>query len=100
MEKSRYLALSWNVPVAAVTAGLFIALVVFLGLYQQRAPNAKPENAPPTEFSAGRAMKHLETIAQRPHPIGSTEEEAIRGYLVKELDSLGLSAEVQRATVV
>ena len=100
MEKSRYLHLSWNQPVAAVTAGLFITLVVFLGLYQERPPNAKPENAPPAEFSAGRAMKDLKVIAQRPHPIGSAEEEAIRAYLVNELAMMGSSPEVQRATVV
>jgi hypothetical protein len=100
MDKSRYFPWSWNGPVAAVTMGLFITLIVFLGLYQDRAPKAAAESAPPTEFSAGRAMKHLEVIAQRPHPIGSTEEEAVRDYIIKELAVMGLNPEVQTATVV
>lgn len=79
---------------------LFIVFFAFLGLYQLNPPNAAPINAPLTEFSSSRAMKHLEVIAQKPHPIGSPENTEVRDYILKELVARGLSPEVQKTTVV
>jgi Peptidase family M28 len=84
----------------ALATSLFLLLFVFLGLYQQLPPSAKADNAPPTEFSAARAMKHIEAIAQRPHPIGSAEAETVRNQIVSELARMGLNPEVQKDTVV
>jgi hypothetical protein len=84
----------------ALATIFFLLLFVFLGFYQQLPPSAKADNAPPTEFSAGRAMKHIEAIAQRPHPIGSAEAETVRNQIVSELARMGLNPEVQKDTVV
>jgi hypothetical protein len=78
---------------------LFSALS-YLGIRTIQPPKAVPEDAPTSEFSSGRAMKHLGVIAQRPHPMGSIESENVRNYLIKELASLSLNPEVQRTTVV
>ncbi|MCA1593909.1 MAG: M20/M25/M40 family metallo-hydrolase [Acidobacteria bacterium] len=59
-----------------------------------------PDSAAPTEFSSGRAMKHLRAIAQKPHPTGSQEHERVREYIVAELSAHGLEPSVQEATVV
>jgi hypothetical protein len=79
---------------------LLIALFVFLSIHGQNPPAPVPASAPLTEFSSGRAMKYLETISRKPHPIGSTEHDAVRDYLLAEFRAIGLNPEVQRTTVV
>ncbi|MDJ0703481.1 MAG: M20/M25/M40 family metallo-hydrolase [Leptolyngbyaceae cyanobacterium MO_188.B28] len=79
---------------------LTLALFAFLGIYQLNPPATAPINAPPTEFSSGRAMKHLAVIAQKPHPIGSPENTAVRDYILRELEAQALSPSVQETTAV
>jgi hypothetical protein len=78
---------------------LFFAVIVFAGITQLNPPDAVPSGAPITEFSSGRAMEHLEVIAQNAHPIGSPEQGLVRSYILKELAGIGLSPEVQKAEV-
>jgi hypothetical protein len=58
------------------------------------------EEAPETEFSAARALKHLKVIASEPHPVGSPAHSRVRDYLVQQIEALGLEAEIQTATAV
>jgi hypothetical protein len=92
-------ALKNNLVLTAL-AYLFIAAVVFLTIYRQRPPVPVTADAPPTQFSAERAMQHLRVIAQRPHPLGSAAQEETRLYLQQELAKLGLPVETQTASVV
>jgi hypothetical protein len=71
-----------------------------LSIEQLNPSEALSSDAPLNRFSAGRAMKHLETIARRPHPIGSLEHAEVRQYIVHELRSFGLDPEVQETTAV
>ncbi|HEX7317785.1 MAG TPA: M28 family peptidase [Pyrinomonadaceae bacterium] len=77
--------------------GLIAALAVYL---QNRLPEVLPEDASAAEFSAARALKHLQVIGARPHPIGSREHAAVRDYIFDELARLGLSPERQQTTAV
>ena len=43
-------------------------------------------------------MRHVEQIAQRPHPMGTADHARVRDYIVGQLSSLGLSPEIQQAT--
>ena len=81
-------------------AFLFVAICIVFAEHASRPPGAIPENAPPTAFSAERAMKHVVAIAQRPHPIGSAEHDRVRDYLVAQLSILGLEPQIQNATGV
>ena len=83
----------------SLTAGLFIAAVIFTALYQQRPPAALTGDTSSTEFASGRAMDHLKVIAAKPHPIGSTAAAEVRNYIVEELRKSNLEPEVQTATV-
>ncbi len=74
---------------------LILSLAVYLGLSQVAAPEVNPKSAPDVEFSAERALEHVEKIAQKPHPTGSPEAYAVRDYLIDQLKALGLSPEVQ-----
>jgi len=85
---------------AGVISFLLIAGFIFLALYQQRPPATVSASASPLEFSSERAFKYVQSIAQRPHPIGSAEHEAVRERIVGELVALGFSPEVQKTSVV
>jgi hypothetical protein len=73
-------------------------LVIFT-LYRFTPPAPADAKAPRSEFSAERAFKHLEIIAQQPHPIGSVKHAEVRDYLVTQLTLLGLKPEVQSTNV-
>lgn len=85
--------------VVAITMAVFIALLAAISIYRQYPP-AVNQNAALTDFSAVRAMTHLEVISRRPHPIGVAEHTAVRDYLIKELSALGVTPEVQTATAI
>ena len=65
-----------------------------------RPPSAVPSTAPDTVFSAERAMRHVEQIAQRPHPMGTADHDRVRDYIVGQLSALGLSPQIQQATAI
>ncbi len=54
-------------------------------------------DAPVGQFSAARAMEYVRQIAQRPHFIGTHENDGVRDYLVQQLKALGGSVEVGSA---
>jgi hypothetical protein len=86
----------------ALAAGLFVllALVACLSVYQQRPPAAAPAQAPAADFSAGRALRHVEAVAKVQHPVGSAEHDAVRDYLLSELRAAGLEPQVQTTASV
>ncbi|HEX6292618.1 MAG TPA: M20/M25/M40 family metallo-hydrolase [Herpetosiphonaceae bacterium] len=86
------------VPTGILTFVLLAALA-FLGMYQMEPPRAASLDAAPTEFSAARALQHLEIIAQHPRPVGSAENTKAREYIAAELTKQGLQPEFQTATV-
>lgn len=59
-------------------------------------PETLPSSAPSDVFSSGRAMAHVEKIADSIHPAGTAEHDAVRDYLINELTNLGLKPEVQK----
>lgn len=78
-----------------VVFALFGALIVSF----DGPPKPSGEQSPPSEFSAGRALKHLAVISRAPHPTGSPENAQVRDYLVQTLRGFGLEPQVQQATV-
>lgn len=80
-----------------VALALVLALAVALALY--RPPSVVPASAPPGEFSAERALRHLAVIAASPHPTGSPRNAEVRGYLLEVLRGLDLAPRVQTAEV-
>jgi acetylornithine deacetylase/succinyl-diaminopimelate desuccinylase-like protein len=74
-----------------------VATLAFLGT---RPPAALGPDAPGDQFSAVRAMSHLQHFAVRPHPIGSEAQRRVRDYLVKTLTALGAAVHVEKTTGV
>jgi hypothetical protein len=82
-----------------VAPWLVVALLLWLGFYATLPVPARGADTAPTEFSSGRAMNHIREIAKEPHPMGSAEIERVRGYLVDELENLGLEIDLQGVSV-
>lgn len=82
-------------PPAALAALLALVAVGAVVLVTLATPTPRPVDAPADEFSAGRAYRTVQTVAQRPHPAGSAANDQVREHLVGVLSGLGLQTEVQ-----
>ena len=78
---------------------LVIALSAFLSITSFFLPKTVSVNAPEDQFSSVRAMKHVEKIAVKEHPIGSEENRKVRDYIVKDLKALELTPEIHKTYV-
>ncbi len=87
--KSRSLIQKW-LPLFLL---LIFAVPSILVLFPMRA---LPITAPDGQFSAARALRHLDVIAAKPHPEGSPAQAAVRDYLLQTLRGLGLAPETQK----
>lgn len=98
-DKSHAVSVLGRVDSAYVLSAVSIMLVVvtaLLVIYRLNPPRPASVNAPLTEFSSERALKHLTVIAQKPHPVGSSEHAVVANYIRTELTAFGLSPEVQQ----
>jgi hypothetical protein len=69
------------------------------GLTSLARPELIPASGPVTDYSAERAMEHVEAISQAPHPPGSEEIERVRTYILGQLEAMGLTPEVQDTAI-
>ncbi|MGM1058657.1 M20/M25/M40 family metallo-hydrolase [Saccharothrix sp. Mg75] len=76
-----------------------LAAVAALAVLAFRPP-APVADAPAAAFAAGRAEEHLREIAQRPHPIGSADNERVREHLVRTARELGAEVTEESDEVV
>lgn len=85
----------------AIGLGAFLLIVLSAGfaVYRIQPMAALSADAPLTEFSAARAMKHLEVLSRSPRPMGSLEHAQAREYIIRTLEEAGLKPEVQQTTV-
>ncbi|PCC70420.1 Peptidase family M28 [Nannocystis exedens] len=81
---------------AVLAASLGVAT---LALVRTGPPAPAGLEVPPEEFSAARAREELVQLLgdERPHPVGSAADAAVRERLVARLRALGLQPEEQRA---
>lgn len=80
---------------AARVAVLVVILAWVLTWFGRQPPTPLPADAPETVFSATRAWAVLARILgdQRPHPIGSDENHAVRRRIVAEFEALGVTVQ-------
>lgn len=90
------LVISGNVAAALLLLLLGWSVWV-IGRLQPPAP--KPADAPPEQFSAWRARRHIEAIAAQPRPAGTTAHQRARDYIVTSLATIGIKAQRQAGTV-
>lgn len=90
-----------TVPTLNARIALISALVLWvtMAVLPKRRPAPVPADADPANFSAIRAMTHVEAIAQRPHPLGSPEHDRVRDYIRVEIGKQGLVSDVQSGVI-
>jgi len=84
--------------VAGIALCALLVVLAAIAVVTGGPPEPLPASAPPTEFSAARAMEHLKVIANEPHPLGSAEHDRVRDYIVGELKKAGLAVQLHSAT--
>src|SRR5689334_25150286 len=89
-----------SVVTRAATALALVVLCAISILRVTRPPSPVPATAPDTVFSAERAMRHVEAIAVRPHPMGSADHDRVRDYVMQQISALGLKPQLQVTTAV
>jgi len=85
----------------SATALLFAALAAILGtlLLRMPGPAPLPETAPPSSFSAARAIAFEREIlgGDEPHPAGTAAHDAVRERLAARFRALGYDVTIQRS---
>ena len=88
-------------PLPGVFLFLFLVLMASLVMFlSQQPPSPLPASIPTSEFSAERAFRHVEALADKPHPVGTVAHQQALNYVVSELQALGLSPQIQETTIV
>jgi hypothetical protein len=82
-------------PLRLALGALITLLVAGLTIFAVSPPPVRGADAPLTEFSATRALVHVEAIAKKPHPVGSPAHEEVRAYILHALEGMGIEARVQ-----
>ncbi|QIS05054.1 M20/M25/M40 family metallo-hydrolase [Nocardia brasiliensis] len=80
---------------SGLLAFVVLLLIACATVWEQQPHGHRDESASAETFSAARAMRIIEEIARRPHPVGTPEHDRVRDHLVGELRALGLDTEIQ-----
>lgn len=83
----------WYVDGWAFGTTFLLCLLVFATYYANQPPASKPASAPPTEFSAERALVYDRGLAPEPHPAGSAANVRTQQYIVDTMNALGVPAQ-------
>lgn len=84
-----------NIKIIIIILSAF--LFAFISLYAIIPPSPDKNADISKNFSADRAVQHLNHIAKTAHPSGSIENEKVRNYLVEQLRLMGLEPEVEQS---
>jgi TPR repeat protein len=87
-------------PLISTIAALILGAGIATAILTDSRPNAASASSPPAEFSAERARAYVDRIGRSSHPIGSSEHDSVRDYIISELAKNGLTAQVQRTISV
>jgi Peptidase family M28 len=79
---------AWVAALAAVAVG-------WCAIEAQNPPSPRLAFKVTDQFAAAYAQKHVEAIARAPHPMGSAESARVRKTIIKRLQQIGVTAEVQ-----
>jgi len=76
-------------------ACLLIILAIYWSFSTLMPSKISTLNTDSNLFSTERALVHLAAISQEPHYVGSEGHAAVRDYIIKELEKLGLETQIQ-----
>jgi acetylornithine deacetylase/succinyl-diaminopimelate desuccinylase-like protein len=76
---------------------VLLILLLAVGAGGLATPRIPSSSTDVTDFSAERAIRHVASVAQEPHPIGSSASDDVRRYLVDQLAAFGLKPTLQKS---
>lgn len=76
-----------------------LALALLLAVLALQVPRPAPADAPPSAFSAARALADVNEIARAPHPLGSAEHARVQAFLLRRMEGLGLQTSTQTGPI-
>ena len=81
---------------SSITALLLILLATYWS-YEVLMPSYSEGkgDTPLGNFSISKALEHVKQISQKPHGVGFEAHREVRGYIVSELEKLGLETSLQ-----
>ncbi len=85
---------------SSVISFLIIVATIYFSFSSLMPKKISDTSTPLTEFSTERALLHLKEITKKPHYIGTNEHTKVRDYIVKELQELGLTTEIQQQIAI
>ena len=89
-------------PITLLVALALMALTLVIVILRMQPPKAKNANAPPEQFSAGRAAATLNHLLgeEAPHPTGTDRNETVKNAIIAEMNALGYQVKEQEATTL
>ena len=90
-----------DIPILAKLAILFtLAALVFVSFSHFLPDLWSATSDEVSGFSLARAKADVETISEKPHPIGTRENDAVREYIIQRIGALGLKAYTQSGVAI
>ncbi|MDT7831451.1 M20/M25/M40 family metallo-hydrolase [Flavobacteriaceae bacterium S356] len=83
---------------ASILSVLIVVLTVYWSFYDMM-PNSDKINIK-GGFSIENALTHLKAISKKSHHVGTEAHKEVQAYIVKELEAMNLSPEIQTQTAV
>lgn len=87
-------------PVPGIILFLCLLGLAVLSILAITLPTPLPESAPEDQYSATRAMSHIQALAAQAHPVGTPAHAEAQAYLVDQLKQLSLETQVQKTVGV
>ena len=87
-------------PLPGIVMFLVLLGVTAASILLPSPPAPLPANAPADQYSAERALSHIQALAMQPRPVGTSAHAAAEAYLVTQLERLGLEPQIQKAVTV
>lgn len=80
---------------ASVISLLLVGFAIYWGFQTSMPIYESDATVSDTLFSTDRALEHVKAISQKPHAVGFPAHQEVRGYIVSELQKMGLETEIQ-----
>ncbi len=75
-----------------------VIILIYLAFIPLKPSNSNEMTIVSNSFSMALATDHIKKISQEPHSIGTTAHNRVQGYIIKQLQNLGLTVKIQKTT--
>lgn len=84
----------------SLVAFCLMAAAIYWGFYSSMPVYTPDFDSTSDRFSVDRALKHVKHMSAEAHALGFPAHDSVRGYIVSELEKMGLSPQVQEGYTI